>query len=72
MFLQRWQKKLVLIVRGQPSCQSQKDLSDVAVKLVTDYYCKNEVSWQVPGRKDRVITHKLTSSGEQVKKIICH
>ena len=36
-------KEVGLTVRGQPSCQSQKDLSDVTVKLVTDYYCKNEV-----------------------------
>ena len=56
--------------RGQPSCQSKKGLSDVTVKLVTDYYCKNEVSWQAPGRKDCIIIHKLTSSGEKVKKKI--
>ena len=63
-------KEVGLTVRGQPSCQSQKGLSDVTVKLVTDYYCKNEVSWQVPGRKDCVIIHELTSSGEKVKKTI--
>ena len=63
-------KEVGLTVRDQPSCQSQKGLSDVKVKLVTDYYCKNEVSWQAPGRKDCVIIHELTSSGEKVKKTI--
>ena len=60
-------KEVGLTVRGQPSCQSQKSLSYVTVKLVTDYYCKNEVSWQAPGRQDCVIIHELTSSGEKVK-----
>ena len=46
--LAKMAKVVVLTVRDQPSCQSQKDLSDVTVKLVTDYYCKNEVSWQAP------------------------
>lgn len=36
---------------------------------VTDYYYKN-VSWQDPGRKDRVILHELIGSGEKVKKKI--
>ena len=45
-------KEVELTVRGQPSCQSQKGLGDGTVKLVTDNYCKNEVSWQAPGRKD--------------------
>ena len=45
-------KEVGLTVRGQTSCQSQKGLSDVTVKLATYYYYKNEVSWQVPGRKD--------------------
>ena len=60
-------KKVGLSLRGQPSCQSQKGLSDVTVKLVTDYYCKNEVSWQAPRRKCFVI-HELTSSVEKLKK----
>ena len=68
--LAKMTKEVGLTVRGQPSCQSQKGLSDVTVKLVTDYYCKNEVSWQAPGRKYCVIIHKLTSSGKKVKKTI--
>ena len=39
---------------------------------LSHYYCKNEVLWQATERKDRVIIHELTSSGEQVKKTICH
>ena len=31
---------------------------------------QNEVSWQGPGRKDCLIIHELTSSGEKVKKTI--
>ena len=62
-------KEVGLTVRGQPSCQSQKCLSDVTVKLVIDYYCKNKVSWQAPGRKDCVIIHKLTDSGEKENNI---
>ena len=63
-------KEVGLTVKGQPSCQSQKGLSDVTVKLVTDYYCEKEVSWQVPGWKDCAIIHELTNSGEKVKKTI--
>ena len=49
--LAKMAKEFGLTVRGQPSYQSQKGLSDVTVKVVTDY-CKNEVSWQASGRKD--------------------
>ena len=68
--LAKMAKEVELTIRGQPSGQSQKGLSDVTVKLITDYYCRNKVSWQAPRRKDCVIIHELTSSGEKVKKTI--
>ena len=50
-------KEAGLTVRGQP-CQTRKGLDEetvkiVKVKAVKDYYAKNEISWQAPGRKDR-------------------
>ena len=38
--LAKMTKEVGLTVRGQPSCQSQKGLSDVTVKLVTDFTAK--------------------------------
>ena len=45
LVLAKMAKEVGLTVRGQPSSQSQKGLSDVTVKFVTDNYCKNEGSW---------------------------
>ena len=45
LFLAKMAKEIGLTISGQPSCQYQKSLSNVTVKLITDYYCKNEVSW---------------------------
>ena len=61
-------KEVLLTLRGQPSVSKKSKWCEI--QTFTDYYYKNEVSWQGPGRKDCLIIHELTSSGEKVKKTI--
>ena len=65
--LAKMAKEAGLTVRGQP-CQTRKGLNEETVKTVKDYYAKDEISWQAPGRKDRIIIRELLSTGEKIKK----
>ena len=61
-------KETGLTVRGQPSTQSERGLDEATIKTVKKFYIKNEISWQAPGRKDRVIIHEVNSSGDKIKR----
>ena len=42
-------------------------LSEDTKRLVLAFYNSNEVSWQVPGRKDRVIIRETLADGSKYK-----
>ncbi len=41
-------------------------LSDETKRLVYEFYQSSDISWQAPGRKDRVIIRESTEWGEKV------
>ena len=43
-------------------------LSDDTKRLVHEFYQNSDISWQAPGRKDRVIIRESTKEGEKVKR----
>ena len=43
------------------------DLSEDSKQLVLAFYNSNEVSWQAPGRKDRVIIRETRADGSKYK-----
>ena len=43
-------------------------LSDDTKRLVHEFYQNSDISWQAPGRKDRVIIRERTKEGEKVKR----
>ena len=42
-------------------------LSAECIEAVKSYYAKDEISWQAPGRKDRIITREVSANGESSK-----
>lgn len=38
---------------------SKNSLSDEHCKVIQDFYLKDGISWQAPGRKDRVILREV-------------
>jgi len=48
--------------------QSYNALSEKTKDMVIKFYSTNDVSWQAPGRKDRVIIRKIDSEGKKVKR----
>ena len=43
-------------------------ISPKQIDDVQNFFEKNEISWQAPGRKDRVISREVLSNGETSKK----
>ena len=44
-------------------------LSEDTKQLVLAFYNSNEVSWQAPGRKDRVIIRETSADGSKYKRM---
>ena len=42
-------------------------LSAECIEAVKSYYEKDEISWQTPGQKDRIITREVSANGESSK-----
>ena len=55
------------IVNGSPLSQSSV-LRENTKSAVNDFYLSNDISWQAPGRKDRVIIREKNSEGQKVKR----
>ena len=70
LVLAKTAKEIGLTISGQPSCQYQKSLSNVTLKLITDYYCKMKFHGKPLEEKIVLLFKEVTSSGEKVKKII--
>ena len=48
--------------------QSHNSLSGETKEMVINFYSTNDISWQAPGRKDRVIIRETDSEGKKVKR----
>ena len=60
-------KQVGLTVQGVgPS--TRKGLSNETIDKIIAFYNNNEVSWQAPGIKDRIIIREVNSTGEKVKR----
>lgn len=47
-----------------------KTLREDTVKLVREFYLSNDISWQAPGRRDRIIIRETDRNGKQVKRTV--
>ena len=56
-----------LNVASSPVSIDYCGLSEDTKRLVLAFYNSNEVSWQVPGRKDRVIIRETLADGSKYK-----
>ena len=50
------------------STNNSRGLSDVTKQLVHAFYITDDISWQAPGRKDRVIIRETDDEGGKVKR----
>ncbi len=63
-------KKVGLTDEGSPSSRSANSshaINKETVKLVHSFY-NNDISWQAPGRKDRIIIRETNSFGKKTKR----
>ena len=56
---------------GVPVCSSSKKStsaeSEEKIELVHSFYRTDDISWQAPGRKDRIIIRETTEEGDRIK-----
>ena len=50
------------------STQNSHACSEHTKELVDAFYNSDDVSWQAPGRKDRIIVREINSDGEKIKR----
>ena len=50
------------------SSRSHNSLSEETKEMVIKFYNTNAISWQAPGRKDRIIIREVNSEGKKVKR----
>ncbi|XP_071950782.1 uncharacterized protein [Antedon mediterranea] len=60
---------VVVVVLLQPSKQGRPVLDTTIREKVIEFYLKDDISWQAPGRKDRVIIRTKDKSGKKLKTI---
>ena len=62
-------KSMGLDVSDSPtSSKRSSTITEETISLVNDFYNNNDISWQAPGRKDRVII-RANKEGEKVKRV---
>ena len=63
-------KTVGLKVSASPASTSPNHgaLSEETKQRVFAFYNTNDISWQAPGRKDRIITHETNSDGKKKQK----
>ena len=61
-------KKVGLSIENSPSTSTVRGLSEETKVLVETFYNSNDISWQAPGRKDRVIIRESDEHGTKVKR----
>ena len=55
---------------GVPVCSSKKSISaqsEESREVVHSFYRTDDISWQAPGRKDRIIIRETTEKGKRIK-----
>ena len=63
-------KQVGLKIDASPASTSHLGLSEETRKLVLEFYNRNDVSWQAPGRKDRVIIREKNADGSRSKQTV--
>ena len=62
-------KTVGLNLDNTPACDSSSiSISDETKQLVIGFYNSNDVSWQAPGRKDRIIVRESDTNGKKKRK----
>ena len=61
-------KKVGLTVEGSPSSSNFRGLSQETKDLVNAFYNSDDISWQAPGRKDRIIIRDTNEQGIKTKR----
>ena len=58
---------------GVPVCSSSKKStsaeSEEKIELVHSFYRTDNISWQAPGRKDRIIIRETTEEGDRLRQL---
>ena len=64
-------KQVGLKVESSPTVRTQNcgGLSSETEELILTFYNKNDISWQAPGRKDRIIIRETSADGAKSKKM---
>ena len=67
--LAKMAQEMGLQVKGMHN-KSYGGMTAESIDTVKAFYEKNEISWQAPGRKDRIVTREVLTNGEMSKKTV--